>query len=68
MKKMMDAIARRFRYMPISEAAATLEDAERAAARQRAARRLAELEYASTTTAAAERLVAVTARIPVVVK
>lgn len=75
MKKKMDAVARWFGYMPISEATDAMKAyalksdvsviAARAEARhERAARRRVEREYAGTTSAAARELAAVTARIP----
>lgn len=75
MKKMMDAVARRFGYMPVSEHEDEMNDlarcwhmevkrAQRDAARESVLRVEAEREYASTTSAAARELAAVTARIP----
>lgn len=64
MKRLLDAVARRLGYMPITEAAQVLEEVEWSAARERASRREAERRYAGTTSAAARELAAVTARIP----
>lgn len=64
MKKLLDRVARSLGYIPVSEATAVLEEVEWSAARDRASRREAERRYASTTSAAARELAAVTARIP----